>query len=436
MTADPRDPAYLDEASARGELTWVFDRCRGCRQCVDLCATFPALFDRIDQRALGDDAGAGRLTPADQDEIVDTCMLCDRCVGVCPPAPDGSDAPVHVPNAVVRARAVAHLTSHSSLRGRRTTALVGRPVRLAGLTRRLPLALRVARSSPGGPARHVAAAVTGISAVRVLPPVARERFSTWFRRRAAASPDTNPAPPGRRVTLLPTCLVEHHEPAIGRDLVGVYEHNGITCHLTDAGCCGAAALDAGDDRHFRVLARQTTEMLAPAAAAGEDIVVPQPRCRQVIAEQYPRFVDHPAVDDVAACVVGTAEPLLALHDSGPDGLDINVSGHVPARITLHVPCHGRGAPAAAEQRLLELFGARVIPVVECSGSGGAWGVRRGHEEMSLAQAAVLGRAVIAAGGDAIVGGCHMADMVIAEQTDRSAAHPIQLLARAYGIAER
>ena len=46
---DPKHPSYLDEADVRGELTRVFDVCHGCRRCVELCTSFPTLFDMIDR---------------------------------------------------------------------------------------------------------------------------------------------------------------------------------------------------------------------------------------------------------------------------------------------------------------------------------------------------------------------------------------------------
>ena len=63
-TYDPHDPAYVDEADVRREMARVFDVCRTCRACTDLCGTFPTLFGMLDQL---EDHDAGRMTPAEQD---------------------------------------------------------------------------------------------------------------------------------------------------------------------------------------------------------------------------------------------------------------------------------------------------------------------------------------------------------------------------------
>ena len=83
-----------------------------------------------------------------------------------------------------------------------------------------------------------------------------------------------------RVALFQTCLVEYQAPAIGQDLVKVYERNGIECTLADgAGCCGAPWLHSGEIDQFTKTAVKNVRMLAAAVRAGNDIVVPQPTCR-------------------------------------------------------------------------------------------------------------------------------------------------------------
>jgi Fe-S oxidoreductase len=40
-----------------------------------------------------------------------------------------------------------------------------------------------------------------------------------------------------------------------------------------------------------------------------------------------------------------------------------------------------------------------------------------------------------AGGDVVAGDCHLANTAINEQTGRKPVHPLQMIARAYGIPE-
>ena len=43
--------------------------------------------------------------------------------------------------------------------------------------------------------------------------------------------------------------------------------------------------------------------------------------------------------------------------------------------------------------------------------------------------------ITAADGDAVAGDCHLANTAIMEQTGGAARHPLQVIARAYGIPE-
>ena len=148
---DPTDPAYLDEADVRAELTRVFDICHGCQQCVTLCTSFPTLFELIDRHP---DRDPGRLTPADQDRVVDECFHCGRCVVDCPfapasgtPALDAGD--VDVPRLMLRAGAMQFATGIGSARARATTRLLGHTDRIGKLaTRFAPIANRFVGASP------------------------------------------------------------------------------------------------------------------------------------------------------------------------------------------------------------------------------------------------------------------------------------------------
>ena len=113
------------------------------------------------------------------------------------------------------------------------------------------MANKVVGARPGSVVRKVVEATAGVSAVRLLPPYARERFSTWFAKR----PKVRIAKRQGRVAVFPTCLVEYQQPQIGHDLVKVYERNGIECSLADTtSCCGAPWLHSGDIDEFTKVA--------------------------------------------------------------------------------------------------------------------------------------------------------------------------------------
>ena len=80
--------AVASSARVREELTRVYDLCHGCRLCFKFCTAFPTLFDYIDRH---DDQDAGRMSPAEQDQVVDECFNCKLCYVNCPYIPGQSE---------------------------------------------------------------------------------------------------------------------------------------------------------------------------------------------------------------------------------------------------------------------------------------------------------------------------------------------------------
>ncbi len=98
-----------------------------------------------------------------------------------------------------------------------------------------------------------------------------------------------------------------------------------------------------------------------------------------------------------------------------------------------VTCAQKIGPASGD--LLALTGAEVTVVEQCSGTDGMWGLRAGNEDISIPIARRLGDRIDEAGGAVVAGDCHLANTAIVEQTGRTARHPLQILARAYGLAD-
>lgn len=428
-TYDPKHPAYLDEADVRGELTRVFDLCHGCRLCFKFCSSFPTLFDLIDRF---DDQDAGRLTPAEQDQVVSECFQCKLCYVNCPYIPEIHEWALDFPRLMLRAEAMRHDAGHVSVRSRVTTQFLGRTDlmgRIASAT--APVANSVVGSSPGSLVRRVVSKVTGVSAVRLLPPYTKQRFSTWFRARSSVAVRSGSQ---GSVTVFPTCVVEYQEPRIGHDLVKVYERNGIDCSNSAAGCCGAPWLHSGDVDRFTKVATENVAVLAEEIRRGTDLVVPQPTCSYVLKKDYLDYVGGPDAELVAAHTFDAAEYLMRIHRGDGTELDTEFTGDVPESITYHAPCHLRAQNIGVKSRdLMKLTGAEVTVVQQCSGIDGLWGFRAENEDHSLPIADKLGTKIAAAGGDVVAGDCHLANTAITEQTGREPVHPLQVLARAYGI---
>ncbi|TVR25340.1 MAG: hypothetical protein EA389_09255 [Ilumatobacter sp.] len=429
-TYDPKHPKYLDEADVRDELTRVYDLCHGCRLCFKFCTSFPTLFAMIDRF---DDQDAGKLTPSEQDQVVDECFQCKLCYVNCPYIPELHEWALDFPRLMLRADAMRHENGHISTREKVTNQMLGRTDLLGTVASAAsPLSNRVVGGESGSLIRTVTAKITGVSSVRLLPPYAKQRFSTWFKRRAR-TPGRAGGPQGS-VTVFPTCLVEYQEPQIGHDLVKVYERNGIECRNSSAGCCGAPWLHSGDVKQFTKIAEKNVRTLADEIRSGTDIVVPQPTCSYVLKKDYLDYVGGPDAELVSEHTYDAAEYLVKVHKADDTELDTEFGGEVHETITYHTPCHLRAQNIGFKSRdLMKLTGAKVKLVQQCSGIDGMWGFRAANEEISIPIAKKLGDQITKAGGDVVTGDCHLANTAITEQTGRTPLHPLQVMARAYGI---
>jgi glycerol-3-phosphate dehydrogenase subunit C len=431
--SDPRHEAYVDEATVRNELTRVFQICHECRRCESYCTTFPSLFELIERR---DDHDAGRLTPVDQDVVVDSCVQCNLCSASCPYTPALDELQVDVPRLVRRAKAMQHATGITSWRSKAVAKSFGR-ADLIGRTASATsgLANRVVSAAPGSFVRRLFARITGVSANRRLRLYRSERFTTWFDNR----PRVLLGNPQGSVTVYPTCLVEYRNTAIGADLVKVYERNGIECSTSSARCCGAPSLHAGDLDRFAKIAKRNVRALAREVRSGTDIVVPQPGCGTILRSAY---VDHVPekmrldAELVASRTYDTSEYLMRLHRADDTVLDTDFMGETFDRITSVGSGHLTDRHAEFDSRdLLRLAGARVQQIRGTSGIETPWGLRAANDAVADELAERLASRIATTSADAVAADDDFANAAVSEHLDMKALHPMQIVARAYGISE-
>ncbi|MBX3285862.1 MAG: hypothetical protein KF703_11015 [Actinobacteria bacterium] len=435
-TYDPFHPKYLDGADLREEMDRVFDLCHGCRLCFKFCPSFPTLFAVIDEH---DDQDAAKITDAQAFQVVDECFNCKLCGEVnCPYTPGKHEWALDFPRLMLRAKAFQQADGRTSARSRVTDKALAKTDLVGTLSSgpAAPLANKVL-GTPGSGLRKAVAKVVGIHEDRILPPYARTRFSTWFKRHTPRLA----RPKQGDVAVFPTCLVEYTDTQVGRDLVGVYERNGLSCSVPDGlRCCGAPALHQGDLAAFRKDAEHNVAILAgairAAEARGDDltVVVPEPTCGFVLKHDYVDYLGTEDAQLVAEHTRDAAEHLVAVHKAEGTELDTAFTGEVPEKVVYHAPCHLRAQSIGLRSRdLIKLTGAKVTVVAECSGIDGTWGLRAENYDAARGVAAKMAKAIDKAGADVVAGDCSLANGGIVQETGKVAQHPLSVVARAYGI---
>ena len=424
-------PAYRDAGDLERELRRVAGVCHTCRRCVDLCESFPRLFDLIDGAG-----GVDALKGPDFEDVGAACTLCDMCYPVCPYTAPHVHA-VDFPALMVRQRAQA-LREGRIGAAERALGETDRNGRLLGAI--APLANRAARRG-NRLARALMEALAGIHRDAILPRFHARRFS----RRAAADPpavDEGAPAAGRKAVLYATCFVEYNNPGIGRAARGVLARNGVETRVVYDACCGMPQLERGDIAGVCRRARRVAAALVPWIERGWDVVAPIPSCALMMKTHWPQYLpDDEAVarlarhtSDISEYVVG-----IARGEGLAEGLAPLEGG-----VALHQACHARaqdiGAKAAVMLRMIPQ--CNVMMMQRCAGHGGTWGVMKANFDVGMKvgepvmrQAAESGRAYLASecplAGDHIVQG--MERFGAGSARARRAHHPIELMAMSYGI---
>ncbi|HET7344001.1 MAG TPA: anaerobic glycerol-3-phosphate dehydrogenase subunit C [Methylomirabilota bacterium] len=424
MSTDPAfdlsQATFWDLSAVDTELRRVYDVCNGCRRCLPLCPSFKVMFDRIDAEAV--DGDVEKLAAGDVKEVVDLCYQCKLCYNHCPYTPPHRWA-IDFPRLMLRARAAqarrTGVTRQDRMLG--NTALVGR---LGSLT--APLSNWLNELSVH---RAFMQSMVGIHRDRRLPKFHRETFSAWFRARKATA-----VPAAKKIALFATCTVEYNAPAIGRAAVRVLEHNGVDVALPAQGCCGMPYLDGGAVDACRGLVRDNVRTLAVAVREGREIVTPGPTCSYMLKREYPWLDGSEDARLVAGHTRDLFEYLAGLHAEG--ALDTRFTRPVGA-VAYHVPCHLRAQNIGTKSAdVLRMIPDSTIDVIErCSAVDGTWGFKAEYFELSLKVAQPLFDAVRASAAPTVATDCPLAALQIAQGTGLEPRHPIQLLARAYGLEE-
>jgi Fe-S oxidoreductase len=282
--------------------------------------------------------------------------------------------------------------------------------------------------------RKLTESTIGISSKRLLPPYAKQRFSTWWRKRKVNTVKN----PQESVALFTTCFVEYMQPSIGKSTVRVLEHNDISVtNPSGIRCCGAPYLHSGEIDKFVDSAKLNVDRLAIEVAQNRKIVVSQPTCAYILKQDYPRYLKTEKSKNVAENTLDISEYLIGLKNSDDRVLKLDFDGEIPESVSYHCACHLRAQMNGYKARdLMKLAGIKVDLIQECSGIDGTWGYREKNMELAMKVSKPLIEKVETLKSSLVVGDCHLANTSIFEQTGSTVVHPIELLEKAYGIDKK
>ena len=429
-----RDPDFTDRAKTEAEMHRIFDICHTCRRCFNLCDAFPRLFDLIDNSPSDE---LDTVAPADYRKVADACTLCDMCfMTKCPYVPP-HEFNVDFPHVMLRYRAVELREGKIPLQ-QRELVKTDRNGRLAQIA--APLA-NWASDRNNGLTRPLLEKLTGIDRQAALPKYHGRTFVMRSKRSAPAVDRTAPAH-GRKAVLYATCFINYNNPGIGEAARAVLARNGVETEVLYPQCCGMPQLEQGNLAAVAASATRVAAVFERWIDQGYDIIALVPSCALMLKFEWPLIVPHDAaVEKLAKATFDISEYIVDI--ARKEGLAPGLSP-LDGGVTVQLACHARaqnmGQKAAEMLRLLPE--ADVAVIERCSGHGGSWGVLKQNFETAVKVGRPVGRQALRNANPFIASECPLAGMHIVQEMELLAGdepvparslHPIELVARSYGI---
>ncbi|CAN1528836.1 GlpC Fe-S oxidoreductase [Burkholderiaceae bacterium] len=429
---DWTNPDFYNTEKLEAEMERVFDLCHGCRRCVNLCGSFPALFDLVDATEDGEVAGVAK---ADYQQVVDQCYLCDVCyMTKCPYTPP-HPWNIDFPHLMLRAKAVHFKQGKSSFRDKllSSTDKLGH---FAGI----PIVTQAVNAvNNTGVARLMMEGALGVDKKAWIPEYASKTFPQLAKASAAYPVKDGQRTPGK-VAIYATCYINYNEPGIGQDLIKILDHNQIPYALVDKeACCGMPKLELGDLESVKENKELNIPKLAKLAREGYAIVTPIPSCTLMFKQELPLMFPDDA--DVQAVKEAMWDPFEYFIARSKDGLLKQDFKEELGHVSYHVACHSRvqnvGQKTAEALKLIP--GTEVNVVERCSGHSGTWGVKKEFHAMAMKIGRPVFRSMAEESPNYISSDCQLAGHHIAQGMDElglpktAMAHPLTLMAKAYGL---
>lgn len=427
------DPDFSDRAQTEAEMRRIFDICHTCRRCFNLCDAFPRLFDLIDTSESGE---LDTVAPADYQKVADACTLCDMCfMTKCPYVPP-HEFNVDFPHTMLRYRAVERREGCIPL-AQRELVNTDRNGRLGAAV--APLANWASRRG-NTLTRPLLERVTGIDREAALPKYHGRTFT--MRAKKSVPVDITAPAHGRKAVLYATCFVNYNNPSIGEATRAVLARNGVDTEVLYPQCCGMPQLEQGNLAAVARSASRVAGLLGPWIDKGYDVIALVPSCALMLKFEWPLIVpEDAAVAKLAKATFDVSEYIVDI--ARKEGLAPGLSP-LDGGVTVQIACHARaqnmGQKAAEMLRLLPE--ADIAVIERCSGHGGSWGILKGNFETAVKVGKPVGRQALRNAKPFLASECPLAGMHIVQEMELMAdgqspparsLHPIELMARAYGL---
>ena len=179
---------------------------------------------------------------------------------------------------------------------------------------------------------------------------------------------------------------------------------------------------------------------------GYDIVALVPSCALMLKSEWKLIVpktspDYPLIEKLAASSFDVSEYMVDI--ARKEGLAPGLAP-IEGGVTLHIACHARAQNIGQKgaEMLRRIPGLDLKVIERCSGHGGSWALHKHNFEVAMKVGAPVAQQAAKAGKGLLASECPLAGQHVLQGLERiegatvppESLHPIQILARAYGLA--
>jgi len=276
----------------------------------------------------------------------------------------------------------------------------------------------------------------GIDAKATLPKFHARTFVSAAKQEENEINKAAPAFGKRKAALYATCFVNYNKPETGMDARAVLNHIGVETKVAYPGCCGMPFLEQAELSRVAEQAAKVSRELCKLIDEGYDIVTLTASCGLMLKFEWALILpDNPDVTRLADNVFDIDEYVVEV--AKKEGLPAGLTA-LPEGVTVHLACHARAqnmGPKAAE--MLKMIPDTPVDVIErCSGHGGTFGVVKPTHDVGVKVGRPVFRTANQQKRGHIVSDCPLAAQHIIAHTEtpaREPEHPIQIMARAFGL---
>jgi glycerol-3-phosphate dehydrogenase subunit C len=288
------------------------------------------------------------------------------------------------------------------------------------------------------PLRKLLEAIAKIDAEVELPKYHSKTATDRLKSPLAADP-AGPAFGKRKAALYATCFVDYNTPDTAVAAAKVLAKQGVEAELVYPECCGMPQLEAGDLSNVAGRAERVAKAFAPWIDKGYDVVALTASCGLMMKFEWPLLLpENEAVKRLSAAVRDISEYVDIARDTGlAPGLTA-----VPGGVAVHHACHARAQNMGAKSaEMLRMIPDTKVDLIErCSGHGGTFGVMKETHPLAVKVGKPAARQVKQKEDATLCSDCplackHLGQLLSAETGGEGPkqAHPIQIMAQAYGL---